>query len=139
MANFYKTFDLQNLIPSKFCLSEKLNCCKPPSLKVANVNTWQNLSNIRVSLTYESNLSIEDITIGYSVFFNSYSLPLLLNPSLYNLYSIRPQDQVVAQTNNFTISVFTLRMKLRPGNQRGCSPLSKWKLPSTSLPKSKMF
>ena len=92
------------------CLSVKLNSCKLPSLEVANLDKWQNLSSISVSLTYESYFSIEDITIGYSVFFNSYSLLLLLNHSLYRLYFIRPQDQVVVQTDSFTISVFTLRM-----------------------------
>ena len=103
-----------------------------------DLDTWQNLSSISVSLTYESNFSIEDITIGCSVFFNSYSLLLLLKPSLYNLYSIRSQDLVVVQTDNFTISVFTRRMKLAPGNQRVCSPLFKWKPLQLSFPKRKL-
>ena len=112
--NLYKTSDLRNVIPAKkkktFYLSVKLNSCKLPSLNVANLDKLQNFSIISISLTYESNFSIGDITIGYSVFFNSYSLFLLLNHLLYNLYSIRPQDQVVVQTDSYTISVFTLRM-----------------------------
>ena len=93
-ANFYKTSDLQILTLVKKKKKDK----------------WQNLSNISVSWTYESNFSIEYITIGCSVFFNSCSLLFLRNPSLNNLYSIRSQDQVIVQTNSFTISVFTLRM-----------------------------